>query len=808
MEGEPLKKYNYFKIDFTICNYIFIVPEQMRSMFDQFYSHRLKNSIIFFPKDYQQAKGLLNDIANEEGNIDNWIMICPCVELEYNILILNENKNIYQIVAYCPFDHEHNIDVFFQFQKFYGIVNSYDELMVKLFKLNDIFYFRKKQKYELDSDVNDIIELKYDTKYILDFNNDCSKNDVTDVKFSGLYESKIKDDNCYFAFIQSYTFLKNCIEEKKFDLLYNIFENLSGILIISNDELEKTLLATNLLKNLHLLFFYFANYPYLYGVLTDEEINEIFSQFKPDMEKNELLAIFASGYISLISTVDSLVSQINKGNSILNKKQELKLLQKSLIELNLSNAQLFDKYNVPVLIEYYQIKNFLRDIDFCLSVAIIDIIHNTCQNYPPQFEITSSYANKDKRIIFYNIYSIQAKKINDIQDEQAKDFNEAIKYNNTIVLGDNNFHELIKKINIPCETIYYLNENQFSDFFLEPKQIEDKYNICKYFLIMNGKNGNKYFETIRYISNVFGLKFVTILFIENKNVKIHKKIVQDPFIHLILAYSENDILNYYIDNYARLKEINVNYLNENEMYEEKIFGNNYKFPKLTETKIFKEQDNGWDMIRDINTNIFNLVSVVKYFGYIDVAKYNKDMYKVYKENNCLELFIKYYGNYFGSDYLVEQITTLVAIVKMFLYAYTLEEENGKSFYSLMNNDLRSGNSLKIGRYLPMFNNIYRLIKNKCLKSYSGDVYRAAYFKKELIDEIKPGKKLLNASLWSSSKKLNVTKKFLFQYQKNILLHTKVKEGNNIDIHLEKFLNIQKKKKYYFYLIVFLKFKNL
>ena len=85
----------------------------------------------------------------------------------------------------------------------------------------------------------------------------------------------------------------------------------------------------------------------------------------------------------------------------------------------------------------------------------------------------------------------------------------------------------------------------------------------------------------------------------------------------------------------------------------------------------------------------------------------------------------------------------------------------------------------------MINNIYRLIKNKYLKSYNGDVYRAAYFKKELIDKIKPGKKLLNASLWSSSKKLKVAKKFLFKYKKNILLHTRIKEGNNIDIHLEK-----------------------
>ena len=71
-----------------------------------------------------------------------------------------------------------------------------------------------------------------------------------------------------------------------------------------------------------------------------------------------------------------------------------------------------------------------------------------------------------------------------------------------------------------------------------------------------------------------------------------------------------------------------------------------------------------------------------------------------------------------------------------------------------------------------------------MKSYNGEVYRATYFKKELIEEIKPGKKLLNSALWSSSKKLKIAKNNLFRYKKNILLHTKVKEGNNIDIHLE------------------------
>ncbi len=76
---------------------------------------------------------------------------------------------------------------------------------------------------------------------------------------------------------------------------------------------------------------------------------------------------------------------------------------------------------------------------------------------------------------------------------------------------------------------------------------------------------------------------------------------------------------------------------------------------------------------------------------------------------------------------------------------TLEENNGKSFYSIMNNDLRSGDSTKICKYLPSIKQIFDLVKSDYLKSYSGDVYRETFFKKELINEIKPGKKMFNAS---------------------------------------------------------------
>ena len=537
---------------------------------------------------------------------------------------------------------------------------------------------------------------------------------------------------------------------------------------------------------MHLFYLYFSNYPYLYGALTDEEINEILSKFKPNLSQNDLYKIDILTYNLLINITDNLASKVDNGLSILNDELELKILQRLLIEAHCSNEILYKGYNISKLNEYYQVKNYIRDIDFCLGKAILDIIINTCNNYPLKNEIYYLYLNKEKRFYFYKSYAVQAKKQNDnkIENEQVKAINKSIKYNDTIVLGNEKYHSLIKKMNLPCENIYYLNESKFSKFFIVPKK-KKKFNKCNYFIIMNDKNGNEYIETIRYISNVFGIKIATIIYIQNKNIKINKKILQNPFIHTILTYSEKDILNYYYDNFNRLKELNITYFDENEALSTKYLKINYEFPKLSETKIIKEYDNGWDMIRNLNTNIFNICNVNKIFGYIDTAYFTKEMFKVYKENNCLDLFLNYYAIYLSSEYLVEQNTSLVCLVKMFLYAYTLEEKNGKSFYLLMNNDFRSGNPEKIGRYLPMINIIYKLLKKNHLKSYSGDVYRATWFKDELINEIKPGKKMLNASLWSSSKKLSVATKFLFAYKKNILLHTKVKEGNNIDIHLEK-----------------------
>ena len=86
-------------------------------------------------------------------------------------------------------------------------------------------------------------------------------------------------------------------------------------------------------------------------------------------------------------------------------------------------------------------------------------------------------------------------------------------------------------------------------------------------------------------------------------------------------------------------------------------------------------------------------------------------------------------------------------------------------------------------YLPIIKKIFDLIWGNYLKSYSWEVYKAAFFKRELINEIKSGKKMFNYSFWFSSKKLSVEKIFISIFKK-FLFHSKIIKGNNVDLYFE------------------------
>ena len=601
-EEDPLKKYNFFfkKIDFSKSNYCFIIPEPFSSLFSTFYSKILKDSFIIFPKDFELAKELLNDYENEEGYKENWIIIAPCMELKKNIKIFHDNIDIICFIGYCPIFNHWDDDFYFHFfPKFYGIVNSYSELIEKLFQLSNIFYFRNKQNYFINNENADSIELKYDTKFLIDIKNEKSKEFVITEKVENLYYLKMNNDQYYFTLIKTYNFLCKCLFEKNYNLIDNTIGNkLEKMNIYINYfTYEKGVLSAVFLKCLHQLYFFFHNYPYLFGLLTDEDMNNIFSKFKPNMEKKELDYICIINF-NVINQLSNLFAyNIDMGISLFEDKIRLKNFQLSLIEFNLYFEYIFKKYDIKKFCEYYQIKNFYRDIDFCLCKLIYNIIL-ILPNFPLKKEMFY-YMSRDIQFRDYINYTLHFEKDNITpENEDEKIFNQSIKYNDTIVIGDNYFIDIIKKIKLPCKNSYYINENEILNFFKNPKKIDNKYNICKYLIIMNEKNAFDYLETLRYICNEYVLKIIIIIYLQNKNIKIDKKLLQKPLIPIILVYSEQDLLNYYNDHFFRLKEKNIKYFDRNEFLEEAYGGTNFKnfkLPKLNETKFIKEEDNGWDM---------------------------------------------------------------------------------------------------------------------------------------------------------------------------------------------------------------------
>ena len=57
------------------------------------------------------------------------------------------------------------------------------------------------------------------------------------------------------------------------------------------------------------------------------------------------------------------------------------------------------------------------------------------------------------------------------ETEDEKIFNKSIKYNDTIVIGDKYFIDIIKKIKLPCKNVYYINEKEILNFFKNQKKL-------------------------------------------------------------------------------------------------------------------------------------------------------------------------------------------------------------------------------------------------------------------------------------------------------------------------------------------------
>ena len=304
-----------------------------------------------------------------------------------------------------------------------------------------------------------------------------------------------------------------------------------------------------------------------------------------------------------------------------------------------------------------------------------------------------------------------------------------------------------------------------------------------YFIIIRIEEFKENFEKIFLLSQETGITFLFFLYVENENKKKVQKNHLNNLMQTIFVYSRQDIINYLFQKFNIINPLNEQ---DNSYYEEYC---NIKISKITFEQNEEEKYQGvcFELAEKFDVNIIKYIYYISYNG--DDEYYQKEFYKnmyyIYKEHNALDLFYGQNCIYFGWTIYPELIDNNFSFVKKFLYIYCREEaESQKSFYRIVNNDLRSGESSKIYPYIIILGFINRLIEFELLKNFKGVVYTATKLDENLILQLIPGKKIVNTTFMSASKDFKVAERFMIRndWRNAYIICKNVK--NNIDIDLE------------------------
>ena len=286
---------------------------------------------------------------------------------------------------------------------------------------------------------------------------------------------------------------------------------------------------------------------------------------------------------------------------------------------------------------------------------------------------------------------------------------------------------------------------------------------------------------------------ILIIYNEDENILINKRPLQiRGHLGIFIANNKNEIIKYincqeYL-NCGALFDVNSSEIIDD--YQKNI-DKNLKIPKIEiedENKVEKlKTEDGWELVEKVPEEIFKKLIIGSCGNCIMTDSIFKNMLKLYKDNKIDYLFYDTYCKYFGIDLMPElTIESITVTIKHFIYAYTLDEGKN-SFYYLMNKELRSGDSLKINKYLNIIsfiNSTFEKEDLKCLTSYEGKLFRATKMEEQHIQEkIITSKVLTNLSFWSATKNRKVAENFLAGNEKNILFIIETK-GKNIDIDKE------------------------
>jgi len=763
--------------------------------FDPNYTH----DFDYFKKSFENVRFLkANDsesivnFFNKESSIEEWIIISPGSKSEELLSKIHEKELIKAFFIFC-FKPELYKELSKKYGKIYCITKEPSILYKKIIEFNRDYlvpnfnYINNdnKNKIRYNFDLNDN-NLESKNKFALQ----SIKREINDLNKS---LEKIKNKYNIFC-MKTYIYLKSENSLSEFEetikdenvVFYKYVENMR---FEEKDRIKKII---KFVKNITLISLYFSSYPYLYNLFSYQEIENM---IKDDITPKDYMELYNK---CVYDISNNLYDKLMKNESILNEKESLKQIQIFAILFTMFGLS---RHRHKDFIEYYQIINFYRDIDFCLKFLIFYfyLIFNDKKNkFMNDLFAALNLADGRTTKIFleYSNSSLKTLKCT-LKPEDQKNLDDCLRIKDFIVVGNDNFHKKIKNIekDILFNTIKYLSFYDISIYIKNKNLVDCRKNEigCRityfYYLIINVDEFYKNYNKICLISSELGITFVAILYIENENKILFNKMILKIFgvITVILVYSLEDIIKFLSKQMKFMLLDGVKEILENDPELLKFL--KIPIPKINFNENCNEedyQDGCFELGETFDANIIkNKIIRIQSDNLIDMTEIAYNLYLTYTENDALDLFFKHYSIYYGFNNIPSLVSLEISGIKRILYMYCREEvKSKKSLYYMLNYDLRTRNPSKIYRYLGLIALTNKLIENGELASFKGKVYRATKLDEKMIYKLEPGSTMVNTTFWSTSKDYNIADGFLRgQIWRNAFICCETFK-NNIDIDYE------------------------
>ena len=704
---------------------------------------------------------------------------------------IHDNKLIKYIIIYS-LNPEIDKDLEKQYIKIRAVISEEQKLFDELNKINTNYYFpeynydliNKKISY-IYFDFNKIDKNGFSNHLIetLKRESDC----ISDLLFKNKNKYKILCIKMIKYFQENKKEFIDILKSSNSNFIVEILGyNEKNIKILENELTEFCLF----LENLSFLSLYIIKCPFLIETFSYEEVEKIIEQ-KIDYELLKKKYDISKNLLTFL--VDSIK---NNKNILIEEIDKLKNLHEFILNYILIT-------NGPSLVfKYYLSIRNMMSIDFSLKSFFRQIYED---------EINDEIEDKFY-LDFYSSISFEGKLknfhsdlnyISDINDNNFDNymfsFQEMQKIGrkkNIIIFEDKTLKKVIKSIekNLEINSIVYLEFNDKLKDDLSQHIKSDQYWKLDFIIVLNLKDSIKYYSQLHLISIELGITFSLVIFLENNNAYIHKfPLIFTSYIPIYLVNDKNEFIKLVNEWNSIIHYTSVLENNQliNELYD------SLNIPIKKNSKM--EKNNGWALIENENEALIKNSFFFKYSNAVyDLSILTSYIIFLYKDNSLLDLFLKKYCCFFDPDNQNPRASFDVSIAKKFIYLYTIEESpKNNSFYYIINKELRSGVQEKIAPLIEMIAYIEKEIQNKDLLSYKGTVYRGTYLTEDLINEINPGKIMINSSFWSSTKDYNIAEKFILNSGKNNALIIIDSNGNNIDVELEKITRYQKEREVLF-----------